>query len=819
CESPGLFRCDQCTGQAHWCEACCLAVHQISPFHHPKKWNGRYFKKVDLDKLGLTIFFGHGGDPCPMLSTYTATHTSQTPEDEDISMGELESNEWEDQVRTGFIGDRMRFVDSTGIFSRCVRWCCCPQNDGGMLSQDLQLLSARIYPATPGKPSTGFTFTVLEGFWLDALECKTAAMNFLSKLRRLTNHVFPLSVPNVYPAFMRCSRQYRNLKNLLRAGLAHDQNRARAPGDLGLFCVTCPQIGINCSFPWVISSTEIPTSKLYRPQVVTDGNFKLDNLKMRNPNDDVRLSDGEMFCVGSVSYEEHLRITPDRKQRSNCNNHHAVNETNAKRKDVDSTGIGACACARHGCFYPYSIVGFKVGESTQANMDYAISEVFRQLPSQIKEFLLIYDISCQWVPISWNASGNSHSISWRALARSRGKFRRHCGRPLTKLSEAPGVCLLAVNALIAKLDRANEGFDSTEEAFQDLSRRVGTELTLKWEQEETEALQRGGLGRKIYKAENAKGGWSTGDNQTLIPLGRTWVALITDGLNIERLQNNLKKHIKSLGRRPTAAQKRDLIGKKDSLQKRQAKFEKSMLSFIRKHQPADEGTSDDNGPDRDYDNKLIGVDLSDSDEEEEDWEEDSSDEGDPQGAVEVEEVRLSLPSNLKDVPLAQGLRTTLYKQEGTLREGQINDSLRKLRLALGAKSWMLRNNVRGASGGRARTRAWDGVKTRDLEIRRCVQIYTQATSALRRMRMGAQWQPITKQDLAMSGDLTEANRVGQRSSTLAWFWRLEDGAAIGEIDESGEMGEFYRVNWLRAKARVARWAEEKNIVAHEMQWT
>jgi hypothetical protein len=24
---------------------------------------------------------------------------------------------------------------------------------------------------------------------------------------------------------------------------------------------------------------------------------------------------------------------------------------------------------------------------------------------------------------------------------------------------------------------------------------------------------------------------------------------------------------------------------------------------------------------------------------------------------------------------------------------------------------------------------------------------------------------------------------------------------------------------LRAKARVARWAEEKNIVAHEMQWT
>ncbi|KAJ7231588.1 hypothetical protein B0H12DRAFT_1029416 [Mycena haematopus] len=85
--------------------------------------------------------------------------------------------------------------------------------------------------------------------------------------------------------------------------------------------------------------------------------------------------------------------------------------------------------------------------------------------------------------------------------------------------------------------------------------------------------------------------------------------------------------------------------------------------------------------------------------------------------------------------------------------------------------------------------------------------------------MGAEWQPITKQDLAMSGDLTEANRTGQRSYSLPWFWCLEDGGAIDEIQESGEMSEFYRINWLRAKARVSRWKEEQTIVAHEMQWT
>jgi hypothetical protein len=76
------------------------------------------------------------------------------------------------------------------------------------------------------------------------------------------------------------------------------------------------------------------------------------------------------------------------------------------------------------------------------------------------------------------------------------------------------------------------------------------------------------------------------------------VRLITEGLNVERAQyvfdkylqsinygcyrNGLKKCIASLGRHPTTAQKSDLIAKRDALQKRRAKFEKSMSSFIQK---------------------------------------------------------------------------------------------------------------------------------------------------------------------------------------------------------------------------------------------
>ncbi|KAJ6563204.1 hypothetical protein B0H10DRAFT_1966206 [Mycena sp. CBHHK59/15] len=68
----------------------------------------------------------------------------------------------------------------------------------------------------------------------------------------------------------------------------------------------------------------------------------------------------------------------------------------------------------------------------------------------------------------------------------------------------------------------------------------------------------------------------------------------------------------------------------------------------------------------------------------------------------------------------------------------------------------------------------------------------------------------------MKGDMIEVNCTGQRAHTLAWFWRLEDSPASDEIQQSGKMLEFYRVNWLRAKARVDRWKEEGKFVVNEM---
>ena len=108
-----------------------------------------------------------------------------------------------------------------------------------------------------------------------------------------------------------------------------------------------------------------------------DGNFKAEHQKMQKPGDDVPLSQGNGFMVGNEEYQAHLTIAkehkevsviphnedlPDKTKRSTCHDHRAVNGANADRRHLTSTGIGAAACARHGCFYPHSVVDFQKGE-------------------------------------------------------------------------------------------------------------------------------------------------------------------------------------------------------------------------------------------------------------------------------------------------------------------------------------------------------------------------------------------------------------------------------------------------------------------------
>src|ERR1700676_3831036 len=86
----------------------------------------------------------------------------------------------------------LTIVSSTGIFTCSVQWCNCTKSP----EQYVQLLlRAKLFPASFKNPKTAFTFEVLDHFRIDSLECKTAAMNFMSKIGRVTNEAFPAKVP------------------------------------------------------------------------------------------------------------------------------------------------------------------------------------------------------------------------------------------------------------------------------------------------------------------------------------------------------------------------------------------------------------------------------------------------------------------------------------------------------------------------------------------------------------------------------------------------------------------------------------------------
>ncbi|KAG1717219.1 hypothetical protein EDB19DRAFT_1840719 [Suillus lakei] len=126
-----------------------------------------------------------------------------------------------------------------------------------------------------------------------------------------------------------------------------------------------------------------------------DGNFKAEHMHAANPIDEVPLMDGHGFMVGDGKYKVHLALAKDTAQWSECNNHHAVNQANASCHRLEATGIGSCACTRHGCFVPHAMVDFQKGER-QMNMDYDLCEALKHNASGIWCTLTFYDVNCQY---------------------------------------------------------------------------------------------------------------------------------------------------------------------------------------------------------------------------------------------------------------------------------------------------------------------------------------------------------------------------------------------------------------------------------------
>jgi hypothetical protein len=156
---------------------------------------------------------------------------------------------------------------------------------------------------------------------------------------------------------------------------------------------------------------------------------------------------------------------------------------------------------------------------------------------------------------------------------------------------------------------------------------------------------------------------------------------------------------------------------------------------------------------------------------------DDEDLGDGEGIADYpEKIPLLMPSAMGKDNINTDHMKALASQELKLRQGQANDCLKHLRLALGHKALLFRMRVRNASSVKERTKAWDDVKTARRQVDKHVRGYHRARSAMVRLGAGAEvlgmYLVIERKDLALSRDITDENRLGQRNDKLAWFWSV-----------------------------------------------
>jgi hypothetical protein len=146
------------------------------------------------------------------------------------------------------MGTYIRVVHTNGIHHIAMVSCECRGHD----ILPLDLLAARLLPASFQRIQTLFTAQLLDRYRLCNLELKASAYQFYHLLQRMTSPNAPAEVVNLYREFRRMSRIWRWMKRLKWAGYGNNKGKVTdvPAGQLSIFCPACPQPGINIPDNW-----------------------------------------------------------------------------------------------------------------------------------------------------------------------------------------------------------------------------------------------------------------------------------------------------------------------------------------------------------------------------------------------------------------------------------------------------------------------------------------------------------------------------------------------------------------------------------------
>lgn len=158
-------QCRDCRQYDLSCEACWVQKHENNPFHWAHVWDAQlgYFVKHDISAVDggtHTVALGHHGKRCP---------NAANPQ-------------------------MMTMVDHTGIHATKLHFCSCAENPN-VEDRFAQLMEAGFFAGSTNTPRTAFSFDVLKRFHLASLESKSAALDYISCLRRLTDNSMTADIP------------------------------------------------------------------------------------------------------------------------------------------------------------------------------------------------------------------------------------------------------------------------------------------------------------------------------------------------------------------------------------------------------------------------------------------------------------------------------------------------------------------------------------------------------------------------------------------------------------------------------------------------
>ena len=218
----------------------------------------------------------------------------------------------------------------------------------------------------------------------------------------------------------------------------------------------------------------------------------------------------------------------------------------------------------------------------------------------------------------------------------------------------------------------------------------------------------------------------------------------------------------------------------------------------------------------------------------------------PEDSVPPEDYPIRLPSSLLQLgtqdlaphAVSHSISSALLalgSQEAVLREGQANDLLAEIRMAIKKRAAAYKSKRDHVTGQKANTRANASIELLTTRIARLQQDYNRIFSIICRLHpnpSGLGLQTLNNADLEASNALTGQLMLGEGKTRLSWIWLRHPGEVASEENDwsierkccalvpSRLRLNFHsvdRVLWFRKQAQMERWVEEVEILTKELE--